>query len=975
MSELQRGDGVFGAATLRDGTAFSLPSLRAVVTLRMTRLVTFPFLHGGILNGLLCRALDRHPLPDGVVPFASESGRVAFEAGDTYQFGVTILDRHRDLLPVLESGLAGIGCPSHDRSGSRPVLGGNFEVLGLEIYTGPDALSGLEQRSATGELTLRFLSPLRMQRPKADVRPGKRYLDGTCFPAGQFLFRLWRRLFLLEYGHEATDDEVAAGMPPIPGEVEAADSALLWLDMPIKGVAGGDRGRPDGYTLGGVQGSIRLLNVPAPWRGLLVIGERLHAGEKAHYGFGRYVIDETADLSLDPYRPSRTVGDRLEDAALLKEALRHIATSGDVAGVDGVTPEEAAADASNTAADLVADLQAGTYRPRELLGLFVPKPRGGVRALAVPTVRDRCLQRAACVLLAPAVDVLLEDCSYAYRKGFSRSRAAAAVRHAYDSGYRYVLDADIESFFDAVDWERMTAKLRALFPYEDLVGRIREWLAVPVSYQGRLIQRSQGLPQGAPISPLLANLFLDEFDEELLGRHYRLVRYADDFLVLCRDPGEAERARDDAREALARLGLRLHPQKTTVATFDAGFSYLGYLFCRSTVIEQIKPSPDSESQEEAPVIPKDSWLAQAPFGEIRGLKTAGAGTDRRSPRVVPLVEANPTPRLSDRPVYLSGYGTRVTKQGGLLVVVEEEGGRTEIPLREVSHVVLHGQVGMSLPALLALARDRVPVYACHRNGELDVPLVQQVPDWRLWAAQGAMSDDEARCLAFTRSVVQAKLHNSATIATRFKFTGAENSVPQMRSLERSCLDQQHPDGLRGLEGKGAALFFAMLRDSLPREWGFHHRRRNPPPDPVNAMLSFGYTLLYNHLSTALVAAGLNPRIGFFHAEHGAYHALACDLQEEFRHLVEALVWALIRRHEVGPDDFAASTDGRYPCLMTAGMRRKFIERFEGRLAEGFRPPGQEREMAYREFVNLQAVSVRELVADRRDHYEPLRIHA
>lgn len=940
---------------------------RAIVTLRLQSPLRPHFLHGGVIHGLLCRALDLHPLPPGILVFACESGRVEFAAGDEYRFGVTAVGDDRRLLVRLEEGLARIGSMSRHREAPAALLQGNFDLLRIESDLSLPMVAAAIPTERN--LTIQFVSPLRMQRPREDVRPGKRFLDADCFPAHHFLSRYWQRMAIL-----AGRDRL--NMPDIPKEATTTPEHLLWIDMPIKSRDEGDRGRPSGYTLGGTLGGIAISQLTEPWCELLALGSILHAGEKTHYGFGRFVIREVADLRSDPLRPSRTAAERLADPELLRDSLAHVTAASEAAGVDGVRPVDVSLDGGTFARALGDDLKAGTYRPRELLGFAHPKPTGGLRALAVPTVRDRCAQRAACALLGPAVDSLLEDCSYAYRKGFSRSHAAAAIRRAYEQGYRYVLDADIEGFFDAVDWARMAGKLRALLPYEPLVEIIEQWMAAPVVFNGRRIARQQGLPQGAPISPLLANLFLDEFDEELLGRDYRLIRYADDFVVLCRDLAEAERARSDAQSALLELGLQLHDGKTSITTFDAGFSYLGFLFCRSLVVEHRREAAE-RAQDSAPLqVPRLSWLAQVPMRDIRAIMpTAAAGGREDAPLAVPLSEVSPVAPQDVRPLYISGPRTHVSRRGGLIVVEREDEGPVEIPAREVSHVVLIGPVNLTMPVLLSLAREQIPVYACHASGELDVPLVMQAPDWRVWARQGEWASEPGNCLAMARAIVQAKLHNSATIAIRFRFAEADAAVPRIRGLERAAITAADVDALRGLEGKGAALFFAMLRDSLPPEWGFRQRLRQPPPDPINAMLSYGYTLLYGHVSTALVAAGLNPREGFFHREHGAYHALACDLQEEFRHLVDALVWAMVQRSEVRLRDFSASDDGRFPCLMTKQMRRKFIGRFEERLAAIFRPLGRERETSYREFLAQQAKAVRELVDGRRERYEPLRIHA
>jgi CRISPR-associated protein Cas1 len=162
---------------------------------------------------------------------------------------------------------------------------------------------------------------------------------------------------------------------------------------------------------------------------------------------------------------------------------------------------------------------------------------------------------------------------------------------------------------------------------------------------------------------------------------------------------------------------------------------------------------------------------------------------------------------------------------------------------------------------------------------------------------------------------------------------------------------------------------------LPATWRFTGRRRHPPPDPINAMLSFGYTMLHNHLVTALTAAGLDPRIGFFHREHGSHAALASDIQEEFRHMVDAQVWSMVRRHEAKLRDFQPSPDGRYPCLMTSDLRRRFILNLERRMTSEFKPGKDAKPITYSAFMHGQAMAMKEVILGDRAAYEPLCLHA
>lgn len=958
------------------------PIERYLLRLRLTAPARFHFQHGAVLRGLLSRALADHELPPSIIPASAESGRVRFEAGDAYHLGLTLVGEERAAAGRLFGGLQRLG---RDGSGAHPppTLGGNFTLEAAEPLGPPDFNSEAAALAGAPVLTLQFLSPLRLQRPDPLKVRGAAYVNDDCFPPAHFLNRLAARVRRLGGTREA---------PPVPTAVTSHPEDLLWIDMPVPGAPG--KGRP--YTLGGVLGRVRLDDLSPEWLPWLVRGRHLHVGSSTGYAFGRYRILELEEEFPEPFRPARNVLERAATHGRLSEALDHVTERSDAAGEDGLEPEEFARGAERRLGDLARELVAGRYRPSALAGCLLRKEGGGVRALAIPTVRDRVAQRAVAQVLAAPVDTLLEDCSYAYRKGFSRAGAARALELAYAEGYRYVLDADIESFFDTVDHRLLFAKLHALWPLDPVVGLLEDWLRAPVVFDGRRIERDRGLPQGGAVSPLLANLFLDEFDEEILEAGFRLVRYADDFVVLAKDLDGARRAQQVVTEALADLGLRLHAEKTAVRAFDDGFSYLGYLFVRSLVLERSKAEADAG--EPPALVPDDvpaaSWLARVPFARVKAL-VAGAPADgrRRSPvRAVPLGDGDPVLTPSRRPLYVSSPRARLHLDGGQLVVrtgpkgTEAEGhGELRYPLQSLSHLTFIGHSRATVPLLLSLTRDGVPSFFCDRSGEVYAQLGPFDADWGLWLEQARAAADEGLRLRFAREVVAAKLHNQATLMVRFEWKGRDSASAELRELQASAANQGTLDSLLGLEGRGSALFFAALEDSLAAEWGFTARRRRPPPDPVNALLSFGYSLLYNHASTALTLAGLDPRIGLFHTARGRHHALASDLVEEMRWLAEALAWSLVARRRVRPEDFTASPDGRYPCWMTQDFRRRFLGYFEDRLHTAFTPPGlegseegsaEEGELTtYRAFLYHQARQIARLVRGEVGIYRPLRLSA
>lgn len=943
-----------------------LPAERYLFRLRLLSPARFPFLHGGAVRGLLSRALEQHQLPDGLLPAVCESGHIHYTEGDPYHLGVTLLGEDRKLLEALEAGLRRVGTGRQRGRGTASGLLAGFEVEGVEAVPLPDFGAQRQGLANGGPLELRFVTPLRLTRPEAERRKGASYFDRQYFGVAPFLDRLWRRAFQLRHGRFPNREERDEDRPPLPETATADPGRLEWLDLPAPGRQGQRR------TLGGVVGPVVFEGVPEPWHELLLEGQLTHAGASTAWGFGRYRLPGGGE---DPFRPARRFLDEVAEAGRLSVAFDHVLAKSGAAGVDGETPVEFDELRDERVLEIAGQLKNGTYKPAALLGVVMREDDGDLRPLAIPTVRERAVQRAASQALGPSVDELLEDCSYAYRKGFSRSGAAQAVQRAYEDGYRFVLDADIRACFDSVDWQRLFAKLHALFPAEPLVPLLEEWVQAPVSFDGRTIVRKRGLPQGSPVSPLLANLFLDELDESLVDQGFRLIRYADDFVILCRSLEDAERAREEAREALGLLDLELHEDKTDIRSLDQGFSYLGYLFCRSLALES--RGKDEETVDDGPMEPEDvpqaSWLAQVPFRRLRQLVDRGADEGEGRLELVPLVSSQRASLGLTRPLYVTSPEARLHLSGDTLEIDSGDEEPRNVPLRSLSHLVFLGRSRATVPLLSSLARFGVPSFFCYPSGELFATFGPWQPEWPVWLEQARALTEEDRSVAFAREVVSAKLHNQATIVVRFDWGQAV--ADELRDLARSARNKTEVDTLRGLEGRGAAVYFQALAEHLPEEWGFPGRRKRPAPDPINALLSYGYTLQLHHITTALVVQGLNPRAGFFHQGRGEHPALGSDLQEEVRWLVDALVWSMVRRREVQPDDFTASPDGRYPCLLTPEFRKKYVEAFERRLHTRFTPPGEEEALSYREFLARQAAAVKAWIQGSAATYRPLRLEA
>ena len=260
----------------------------------------------------------------------------------------------------------------------------------------------------------------------------------------------------------------------------------------------------------------------------------------------------------------------------LEDAWNDVRARKGTAGVDGVTIKRWGRNWEERLVNLRRAVMGNTYKPAPLKRFSVPKKNGGYRHLANLTVTDKVLQRAVLNVLDDLFDPCFLPCSYAYRKGRSAADAVEAICAHRDAGFVWVLDADIDECFDSLDHALLMSYVREQVA-DPIVLRLTEaWLRVGRRDPGL----ARGIPLGAVISPLLCNVYLHRLDQALTALRWLIVRYADDFVVLCRTEHESRLALGEAAATLERIKLQLEPTKTTVASFDTGFDYLGVHFER-----------------------------------------------------------------------------------------------------------------------------------------------------------------------------------------------------------------------------------------------------------------------------------------------------------------------------------------------------------------------------------------------------------
>ena len=251
------------------------------------------------------------------------------------------------------------------------------------------------------------------------------------------------------------------------------------------------------------------------------------------------------------------------------------------AGVDGLTIEETAEVLKTQWPKIREEIESGLYRPQAVRRVEIPKPGGGVRELGIPTVVDRLIQQALLQVLQPMIDPTFSEFSYRFRPGRSPHDAVLQAERYVKEGYQIVVDVDLEKFFDRVNHDILMDRMAKRIADKRVLKLIRRYLQAGIMGEGVVVERTEGTPQGSPLSPLLANVLLDEVDKELERRGHRFARYADDCNVYVRSQKAGERVLASLKRFYAKLRLKVNESKTAVGR-AFGRKFLGYCFRRWT---------------------------------------------------------------------------------------------------------------------------------------------------------------------------------------------------------------------------------------------------------------------------------------------------------------------------------------------------------------------------------------------------------
>lgn len=634
-----------------------------------------------------------------------------------------------------------------------------------------------------------------------------------------------------------------------------------------------------------------------------------------------------------------------EDAAArLPAALRRVLDNAGCPGPDGISTDDIEDAPGPTLRQIKTAFAEREYAFGLHLGLRVKKQSGAERILHIPNVVDRIALTAAAMTLAPVFEAEFERSSFGYRKGRSRFDAFRYIEDLYESGYRWVVDADVDDFFDTVDHQTLADKLSFVIPEGDTRDFLRGAVNIRYILDGEEKELTTGLPTGSPISPMLANLYLDELDEELEQAGYKPVRFADDFIILTKSRKRAEDAFDLAEEVLDKLKLALNDD-AEITTFDRGFRYLGAIFLKSIIHVPPRRLKDDD---------------RIPVAE----KTEATPAPARST----------APRFFTRSVYITTHGTHVNVSEGRLNIASE-GESLDIPFDKLDAVVCAANAAFTTPALRRLLDNEIPVHFLSNIGKHMGRLAPtEAYDPELDIAQPMLVSDENERMDTARAIVAAKIYSQRELLHRYKARGNDKLLKQIKSLGatlKNVSEAAEVEALLGYEGSATKTYYAGIAEitrGVP--FAFAGRSKRPPRDAANALLSFGYAVLFSNLFSLVEVSGLNPYLGFLHTPRKGHPALVSDLIEEFRApIVDSEVITIINRGYLKPADFIINPDNPLPVMLGKKAKGVLISGIERRMYR--KKQSARSEACLWDRMSRQVLLMRDYVRGDEKRYYPL----
>jgi CRISPR-associated protein Cas1 len=651
------------------------------------------------------------------------------------------------------------------------------------------------------------------------------------------------------------------------------------------------------------------------------------------------------------------LSEKLQEVPALWAGWQKVRTNNGGAGGDGIGMTQFERTAVQRIERLSQALKLGRYRPGPYRMVAIPKKRGGERVLAIPCITDRVVQSAAAQLLGPVLEPTFERASFAYRPGRGVTHAVQAVLRYRRQGYTWTAEGDIARCFDEIPHDPLLAVLEERTGDAALVDLIGLWLE---TYAPSGI----GIPQGSPISPLLCNLHLDAVDEAIDGAGVRLVRYADDFVILAKNEGRARASLETIAAVLRMQGLALNPDKSRIVPSDHALRFLGHVFVRQMAWKEISEN-DEDAVPPVPDAPPEEMLAQW-SEKIASEADALPATEVRPSRRRTLYLVEPGSLLSIRNDAFLALGPKEPDGKGEMQrsrrFIEHASRIDRIEIGPGAHADWRAQ---KLAAAYGVPLAMVDGYGTTLAWMTGPGCLRA----KRIAAQARFLANEMSLQSLAAAFARGRIRNQRIMLRRLnrsrKSPDIAAAAVALRRREKRLPEMAAREVISGHEGHAAAHYWPAYAAAIGNAFDFDHlqwrRRRRPPPDAVNACLGYLSALLERDVCVAIERAGLHPGMGALHAEQDAGDALVYDLMEAFRApIIETLVTTMIGRRQLRSEMFlirerVSNDEGvMFECRMELEARRALIQTYESWLARPIKSRRSGKMIAWRALFEEEA---------------------
>lgn len=396
---------------------------------------------------------------------------------------------------------------------------------------------------------------------------------------------------------------------------------------------------------------------------------------------------------------------------------------------------------------------------------------------------------------------------------------------------------------------------------------------------GALHSRIKGIAQGSPLSPILANLYLDSFDEQIKKWDVKMVRYADDFVILTKTKEEAESILSKTEAFLSELGLRIKKEKTAVKHIKDGFQFLGMRFEKSAVR----------------VEPED---------ELKRLR---------------------------KPLYITGPYMFLSLNGDAVDIKKDRAIIETIPLRRISEIMVMEKTSFSTAFLSECTEKNIPLTITLNSGYYITtikPDSKKFYDISYEHGKKYSSITETEILCIAKEFAIGKINNYISLFKQRYVKEQNLFINELQRVTQRMNQSGDVHQVRGFEGAAAKKIYERL-NGLIDDAAFHIKKRERRnPDRINSLLNFGYYLIFSRINATVRALGLNPYLGFLHSPEDNYESFVCDIEELFRPRIDRFIIRLINLKAITKDDFSETEKG---CYLKKDAVKKFLNQFEAEM--------------------------------------------